>query len=121
MYEVTRIPPESTTPPGLLVWVVSDLPHQYRSFVGREPVMPLRGYGELQHMGWDLHTAFAVDATGQAYMKGRPCSAQDLLREAETDEDRQMIADLCGVPRPMPSWAEHALAAGWTAPDGWKP
>ncbi len=26
-----------------------------------------------------------------------------------------------GVDRPLPDWAQQALAAGWTAPKGWKP
>ena len=43
-----------------------------------------------------------------------PAAARGALRIAKA-------AIAVGVDRPLPDWAQQALAAGWTAPKGWKP
>lgn len=41
-------------------------------------------------------------------------AAQSALRVAKA-------AITAGVDKPMPDWAQKAIAAGWKAPKGWKP
>ena len=93
------------------------------------PKLPLRGYGELRHNGWDISTEWAIDADGNVFADngahGGPLALRTpeyLLAEAEDEGESKQneLRKLLGLEIPEPSWAAKAREAGWTPPADWK-
>lgn len=78
--------------------------------------------GEFWTIGWDIPTEWAIDKTGQCWMNNghggvlKRVDARFLISEAETEDEKNMIRTLVGLPIPPPEWHKLAIAAGWTPP-----
>lgn len=87
------------------------------------PTLPIRAYGEIWSVGWDIPTRWAVDARGKTWVNdahGGPmgrCIVEVLLSQANNDpESLKTIYEVLGKKPPMPEWAQVALSMGWTPP-----
>lgn len=88
------------------------------------PVFPIKAQGSLRHLGWDISTQWAIDATGQCWMDGahggpvEKVTPEQLIAEArdEGEVKQEMFRNLLGLPHPEPSWMALARAAGWVPP-----
>jgi len=86
---------------------------------GPSPTLPFIAFGEIEHMGWDINTPWAIDADKQCWMGGghgeamSPVPVKGLMNEAESDEDKEEIAKALGMEPPELSWQKKARAAGW--------
>lgn len=91
-----------------------------------EPVLPLKGCGQVWTVGWDIPTTWAIDAKNQCWMDDahgspmRQVEVRFLLGEAsDTPAVVAEIRRLLGRKPQKPSWIASARAAGWTPPSGW--
>jgi hypothetical protein len=86
------------------------------------PKLPLRAHGEAWHMGWDISTKWAIDASGTCWMDGAHggamhiVSQQELLCNFEEEHERNSARTHLGLAQEEPSWMATARAAGWTPP-----
>lgn len=77
-------------------------PFQFDTTKG-EPKLPLRGFGEMWHTGWDIPTLWAVDGSGRSWMNnahGHPLQrvqAIALVSNAETDGEKRAIRKALGL------------------------
>ena len=103
------------------------LPGETLSFVvGKEhktsPELPLQQFGKLWMTGWDIPIRWAVDAAGSAFKSGghggclNKCNPEDLVAEAEKEEDKNDLRRLLGITVPPPEWTVDATRAGWSPP-----
>ena len=82
-----------------------------------QPDLPLRGYGELWHSGWDIPTRWAVDDKGQCWMNNAhgghlsKVTPEQLIGTAEDEQTRNNLRGLVGLEKMQP--CPHCHGAGW--------
>jgi hypothetical protein len=91
--------------------------------IEKVPVLPLKGYGELWHTGWDIPTKWAIDGAGQCWINdGHHGSClfqvpnEVLLNEVEDEDDANKFRERLGLPIKEPKWMSQARTAGWQPP-----
>lgn len=94
---------------------------QLRFFCGdKEPKLPLKDYGKLWHMGWDIPTEYAIDADGNVWKDfghGGPLSPVtqgQLLSDIEKDAEWVRIARILGKPVRQCGICGHVWRDGYT-------
>jgi len=90
------------------------------------PALPLLVHGEIQHVGWDIPTRYAIDGDRGCWMDNAhghalmPVEKEELLQlacnELRNDEDIERLHKILGVTPPEPGWMKEARAAGWRPP-----
>ena len=87
------------------------------------PALPIKGHGEIEHMGWDIPTRWAIDSENICWMDGahggslHPVSRKTLLSETDEYSDKKTISELLGVKFREPEWAVIARRNGWLPPE----
>jgi hypothetical protein len=87
------------------------------------PKEPLRLFGRLWHVGWDIPTLFAVDQDRRCWMNGAhggnliEVEARRLLAECQEDDTiRDQVRGALELKPGLPGWAATALKNGWVPP-----
>lgn len=81
------------------------------------PKIPLRGYGELWHLGWGIPTMWAIDKEGQCWASNAHGSIMDrvsdkeLISIAEEEGDKNKIRALLGMAETVQ--CKHCGGTGW--------
>jgi len=89
------------------------------------PTLPLKDYGELWLIGWDIPTRWAIDANNQCWANDahggclHKSEVFTLLADAESERDKNNIRRILGMKPMLPDWVRSARAAGWTPPSDW--
>lgn len=97
--------------------------HFYTTDHSDPPILPLRGYGQINLRGWDIPLGWAIDAEGRCWKDSAHgdtlhlCKTKELLRHIESEEQASHIRELAGLPLAEPSWMLKARAAGWRPPE----
>lgn len=94
------------------------------------PAEPLKAYGVIDHLGWDIPSYWAIDANGVVYANltahGRvmeKSSLSKVLRSARlgrADAAETMIRKALNMKPAPPEWMRLALRFGWTPPPHFK-
>ncbi len=86
------------------------------------PVLPLKGYGQIWHKGWDIPTRWAIDGSKQCWIDNAhgdclyPVEDYILLGTSENDSERGDIRSCLDLEPEEPEWMKKAKAAGWQPP-----
>lgn len=87
------------------------------------PALPLKRYGDMWHVGWDIPTRWAIDADNGCWMNDGhggsmyPLEAPEhLVAAADTEEEQNDLRRLLGLEILPPAWHAQAIAEGWFPP-----
>lgn len=89
------------------------------------PKLPLKKWGELWHVGWDIPNQYAIDADNNCWVGSdhggelTKVPTEVLISTADTEEEKNDIRQFLGIALPMPEWAKTALSHGWVPPKDW--
>jgi hypothetical protein len=90
--------------------------------------LPLKKFGSIEFLGWDIPKLFAIDNDNTVWLSNGHndvltiSTASNLLEDIEDgccSSQTNDLRDVLGLPREIPAWIRLARMNGWTPPLEW--